>query len=39
MQVVSLPASASPATGSPKVHEQRTRAMMQKLFENVKVNA
>jgi 2-oxoglutarate dehydrogenase E1 component len=39
MQVVSLPASASPATGSPKVHEQRTRAMMHKLFQNVKVNA
>jgi 2-oxoglutarate dehydrogenase E1 component len=39
MQVVSLPASASPATGSPKVHEQRTRAMLHKLFQNVKVNA
>lgn len=31
--LVSVPASASPATGSPKVHEQRVRAMMKKLFE------
>lgn len=30
--VVSLPASASPATGSPKVHEKRTGEMMSKLF-------
>lgn len=30
--VVSLPASASPATGSPKVHEKRVRDMMAKLF-------
>jgi 2-oxoglutarate dehydrogenase E1 component len=39
MEVVSLPASASPATGSPKVHDQRTRDMMNRLFESVKVNA
>lgn len=32
LEVVSVPASASPATGSPKVHEHRTRAMMSKLF-------
>ncbi len=39
MEVVSLPASASPATGSPKLHEHRTRTMMNKLFEHIKVNA
>ncbi|MFM9985231.1 MAG: 2-oxoglutarate dehydrogenase E1 component [Flavobacteriales bacterium] len=33
LEVVSLPASASPATGSPKVHEKRMKAMFQKLFE------
>lgn len=32
LEVVSVPASASPATGSPKVHEQRMRTMMSKLF-------
>ncbi len=31
--LISLPASASPATGSPKVHEKRTSEMMSKLFE------
>lgn len=38
-ELVSLPASASPATGSPKVHEKRMAEMMGKLFEfgNVKV--
>lgn len=30
--VVSLPASASPATGSPKVHEKRMNDMMNRLF-------
>lgn len=34
--LVSVPASASPATGSPKVHEQRTKAMMQRLFSTTK---
>ncbi len=37
LDVISLPASASPATGSPKVHEKRMNDMMQKLFENSKV--
>lgn len=39
LDVVSVPASASPATGSPKVHEQRVRAMMSKLFSPAQVNA
>lgn len=39
LDVVSVPASASPATGSPKVHEQRVRAMMNKLFSSAQVNA
>jgi 2-oxoglutarate dehydrogenase E1 component len=38
LDVVSVPASASPATGSPKVHEQRVRAMMNKLFSSAQVN-
>ncbi|MBX7051579.1 MAG: 2-oxoglutarate dehydrogenase E1 component [Flavobacteriales bacterium] len=37
--VVSLPASASPATGSPKVHEKRTGEMMSKLFSYSGVKA
>jgi 2-oxoglutarate dehydrogenase E1 component len=37
--VVSLPASASPATGSPKVHEKRTSEMMSKLFSYSGVKA
>jgi 2-oxoglutarate dehydrogenase E1 component len=37
LEVISLPASASPATGSPKVHEKRMNDMMQRLFENSKV--
>ena len=36
-ELVSLPASASPATGSPKVHEKRMAIMMGKLFEYSKV--
>jgi len=39
LDVVSLPASASPAAGSPKVHEGRVRRMMEKLFENANVKA
>ncbi len=37
MDVLSLPASASPATGSPKVHERRMNALMGKLFAVVGV--
>jgi 2-oxoglutarate dehydrogenase E1 component len=37
LEVVSLPASASPATGSPKVHEKRMAEMMNKLFSFGKV--
>lgn len=33
LDVVSLPASASPATGSPRLHEQRMRTMINKLFD------
>jgi 2-oxoglutarate dehydrogenase E1 component len=42
LEVASLPASASPATGSPKVHERRMNDMLNKVFsysqitENVK---
>jgi 2-oxoglutarate dehydrogenase E1 component len=32
LQVVAPPASASPAAGSPKVHEKRMNAMMDRLF-------
>lgn len=39
LEIVSLPASASPATGSPKVHEKRMKAMFQKLFEFAAVKA
>jgi 2-oxoglutarate dehydrogenase complex dehydrogenase (E1) component-like enzyme len=39
MELVSIPASASPATGSPKVHEQRVRAMMNHLFEHAGIKA
>ncbi|MCC6600846.1 MAG: 2-oxoglutarate dehydrogenase E1 component [Crocinitomicaceae bacterium] len=39
LEVIALPASASPATGSPKVHEHRTKTMMNKLFKNAKVKA
>lgn len=39
LELVSLPASASPATGSPKVHEQRMRDMLNRLFETIRVNA
>jgi len=39
MRLVSLPASASPATGSPKVHELRMRKMLDTLFQTLKVNA
>ncbi|MFN0032540.1 MAG: 2-oxoglutarate dehydrogenase E1 component [Flavobacteriales bacterium] len=38
LDVVSLPSSASPATGSPKVHEKRMTVMMDKLFEFCKTN-
>jgi 2-oxoglutarate dehydrogenase E1 component len=38
-EVVSLPASASPATGSPKVHEKRMNDMMSRLFAFGKVKA
>jgi 2-oxoglutarate dehydrogenase E1 component len=37
--VVSLPASASPATGSPKVHEKRVQELMNKLFSGASVKA
>jgi len=37
MEVVALPASASPATGSPKVHEKRMSEMMEKLFSNASI--
>jgi 2-oxoglutarate dehydrogenase E1 component len=39
LEVVCLPASASPAAGSPKVHEQRVKKMLATLFENAKVKA
>jgi 2-oxoglutarate dehydrogenase E1 component len=39
LDVVSLPASASPATGSPKVHEKRMKEMMSKLFAHSSVKA
>lgn len=37
LDVVALPASASPATGSPKVHEKRMSDMMEKLFSNARI--
>ncbi|MDZ4823763.1 MAG: 2-oxoglutarate dehydrogenase E1 component, partial [Flavobacteriales bacterium] len=33
LELISLPASASPATGSPKVHDARMKEMMGRLFE------
>jgi 2-oxoglutarate dehydrogenase E1 component len=39
LTVVSPAASASPATGSPKVHEKRMTAMMDRLFESAAVKA
>jgi 2-oxoglutarate dehydrogenase E1 component len=39
MTYVGLAASASPATGSPKVHEHRMKAMMEKLFQHVREKA
>jgi 2-oxoglutarate dehydrogenase E1 component len=39
LQPVTLPESASPATGSPRVHEMRHRNLMKKLFSFSKVNA
>ncbi|MFM7731515.1 MAG: 2-oxoglutarate dehydrogenase E1 component, partial [Flavobacteriales bacterium] len=38
-EVASLQASASPATGSPKVHERRMRAMFDRLFSFASVKA
>lgn len=38
-EVASLQASASPATGSPKVHERRMRAMFDRLFSFAAVKA
>lgn len=38
-EVISLPASASPATGSPKVHEKRMNDIMGKLFASTGVKA
>ena len=38
-EVASLQASASPATGSPRVHERRMRAMMDRLFSFSAVKA
>jgi 2-oxoglutarate dehydrogenase E1 component len=35
LDIVSLPASASPATGSPRLHEQRMKTMINKLFDKV----
>jgi 2-oxoglutarate dehydrogenase E1 component len=37
LEVISLPASASPATGSPKVHEKRMTEMMNRLFDHSRV--
>ncbi len=37
IEVVALPASASPATGSPKVHEKRMNDMLSRLFAYSKV--
>jgi len=39
LQAVTLPESASPATGSARVHEMRYRNLMKKLFSFSKVNA
>jgi 2-oxoglutarate dehydrogenase E1 component len=37
LDVVSTPASASPAAGSPKVHEKRMKVMMSKVFAYAQV--
>lgn len=37
LELISLPASASPATGSSKLHEIRTKAMLAELFKYSKV--
>jgi 2-oxoglutarate dehydrogenase E1 component len=39
LAIISPAASASPATGSPKVHEKRVTAMMDRLFESSAVKA
>lgn len=39
LECISLPASASPAAGSPKIHEHRMRVMMGKLFSYAKEKA
>jgi 2-oxoglutarate dehydrogenase E1 component len=39
LECISLPASASPAAGSPKIHEHRMRIMMGKLFSYAKEKA
>ncbi len=39
LNVISLPASASPATGSPKVHVRRMNTLMEKLFTGAGVKA
>jgi 2-oxoglutarate dehydrogenase E1 component len=39
LTIISPAASASPATGSPKVHEKRVTAMMDRLFESSAVKA
>jgi 2-oxoglutarate dehydrogenase E1 component len=39
LEVISTPASASPAAGSPKVHEKRMKEMMSKVFAHAQVSA
>ncbi len=39
IEVIARPASGSPAAGSPKIHEQRQKVLMNQLFAFAKVNA
>ena len=39
LEVIARPASGSPAAGSPMIHEQRLKVLMNKLFAFAKVNA
>ena len=39
LEVIARSASGSPAAGSPRIHEQRHQAILDKLFENAKVKA
>ncbi|MEO0403855.1 MAG: 2-oxoglutarate dehydrogenase E1 component, partial [Bacteroidota bacterium] len=39
IEVIARPASGSPAAGSPRIHEQRLKTLMDQLFAFAKVNA